>query len=191
MVSVRASISSLPILMSLAWDGTRPFDFSRQLMPIFETLGKQTPGRYKKDLNDYIAKCRDLVHEWTQHLAYSRSRFHTVMRMTNATDEAMLAVRLTLQLPAGMEVVVDDTYTKWPEPPLPVGKNLPPTSLFKHLEGYEIPFPGAANPHRPAVDVDGDKVQVAFDLGDIAAEDAVETWPIAVLCADPELDTSV
>lgn len=175
-------------------DGTAapgPFDFSRQIMPIFESLGKQTTGRYKKDLNDYIAECKDLVHEWTQHLVYSSSKFLNVMRMTNTTDEAMLAVRLTLQLPAGVEVVVDEPYTKWPDAPVPVGENLPPTSLFKHLDGYEISLARTANPQRPTVDADGDMVKVTFDVGDIAAEDSVPTWPIAVLSSDTELDTSI
>lgn len=175
-------------------DGTSvpgPFDFSRQMMPIFETLGRQTPGRYKKDLNDYIAECRDLLPEWIQHLVYSSSKFPNVMRMTNTTDEAMLAVRLTLLLPAGVDVVVEDPYTKWPDPPVPVGENLPPTSLVKHLEGYEIPLARTAYPQRPTVDADGHMMKVTFDVGDIAAEDSVLTWPIAVLTANAGLESPI
>ncbi|WP_454810665.1 hypothetical protein [Paenarthrobacter nitroguajacolicus] len=168
-----------------------PFDFSGAMMSAFESLGKQTPGRYKKDLNEYIGRCRSLVDEWTQHVVYSRPGFHNVMRMTNTTDEAVLAVRLTLQLPAGMDVVVDDPFTKWPELPVQVGKNLPPTSLFMHLEGYEIPLARPTTPRRPSVDIDDDMVKVTFDIGDIAAEDSVVTWPVAVLSSDPELETQI
>lgn len=157
-----------------------PFDFGQDMLMSL-TPGKQTLSEYKRDLNKYIEHCRTTIPSWLSHIWHSTRGSQSTLRITNTTDEAMLSARLTLHISTDVGVVTDDPQPGWPRQPLPVGRE---KSSFMHSTlAQNLAFrPGMMrNPQRPTVERMPGSVKVLFDLGDIATEESVLTWPISLL----------
>lgn len=166
-----------------------PFDFGQNMLMSL-TPGKQTLSDYKRDLNKYIEQCRAAIPVWLCHVWHSTREGQSDLRITNATDEAMLSVRLTLQISADVKVVTDDPDPDWPKQPLPVGRDKP-SGLYSSLTHPGFKPGWVHSPLRPTVERTSGSVKVVFDLGDIAAEESVTTWPISLLSRASELPGTV
>lgn len=165
------------------------FDFAH-LMLTSLTPGKQTLSNYKRDLNKYIEQCRAAIPVWMCHVWHSTPGGQSDLKITNITDEAMLSVRLTLQISADVKVVTDDPQPNWPKQPLAVGRDKP-SGLYSSLTHPGFKPGWVHHPLRPSVERMPGLVKVVFDLGDIATEETVITWPISLLSRASEVSGTI